>query len=163
MKAPLPRLGGSPQRKKAPIWGQLPRTAYGPKEVIEIFLSRRTRKQMTGQREGTCGFLTDEGLQGVTPGTAICSHPAPQTCCLLPSPAQIGIPKVRVKGQGPRDRAEGQRYLEAVFSAAHSQPLLGLGWWCRKEFVDHHSLGNSPMYSENTAANSVSAAVLGIG
>lgn len=73
-----------------PTQGQLSRTAYGPEELMGIFLSRWMCKQMTGQGGVACGFLIEQQLQGVTPGTAICSPP-PLDLSQPGSPTQSGI------------------------------------------------------------------------
>lgn len=65
-----------------------------------IFLSRGMCEQMTGQGGVACGFLRDQQLQGVTPGTAICSHP-PLDWPHPGSPNQTGIQKIQGKGRGP--------------------------------------------------------------
>lgn len=103
-----------------PTQGQLSRTAYGPEELMGIFLSRGMCKQMTGPGGVACGFLVDQQLQGVTPGTAICSPP-PLHLSQPGSPTQSGIQKIQVQGRGPWGKGQSDR--EPTFCGAHSRPL----------------------------------------
>lgn len=71
---------------------------------------------MTGQGGVASGLLTDQQFQGVTPGTAICSH-LPQTC---------HIPSLQ-----PEWNSKSQsKKAEALGTKPEGQPEEGVGLLC---------------------------------
>lgn len=104
-----------------PTQGQLPRTAYGPEELTGIFLSRGMCEQMTRQGGVACGFLRDQQLQGVTPGTAICSHP-PLDWPHPGSPTQTEFRKYKEKAEVLRAGVRGH-LTGSLLSVQTSHPL----------------------------------------